>query len=283
MNNSQKKLFKRFLYLNTVAFPFFAIVTGVIVVLEAVTYPGFIHGHLFLDPQIFFALLVISGYLVVVNMVTIEKTKYFELLSKLTTLFLPALILVGAIFISLERQHYKGYVYTHGYHFDPSYFFYLFAISLLIFLIDTATRKGLFGKYKLHELPRVFLSLLITSLFVYLIFMNLSSDFYDIKPKLSAVIKHPFADKVWKGRYLFADFYDYMLFVDNNTPSDAVIMRMTQQSKWPGLSNDGYVRSFIYPRFTKAGDENSLNDPRISYVFIHRAYGPPRVVKYIEN
>src|SRR5258706_12716747 len=105
MNNSQKKLFKRFLYLNTVAFPFFAIVTGVIVVLEAVTYPGFIHGHLFLDPQIFFALLVIWVYLVFVNMVTIEKTKYFVLLSNLTTLVLPDLILLGTSYISLERQH----------------------------------------------------------------------------------------------------------------------------------------------------------------------------------
>jgi len=276
MSIFRKGLISKLILLNTSFFPFFVVTGAALVLLEAITYSGFVKHHLFLDLQVFFGLLVVSGYLTAANFNSVngKRTKNFNFLANLSTITFPAVLVIGTVFISIERANYRGYVYTHGFHLDPGYFFYLYAIYIIVFLINISARK--FNKGS-------FLPLLIIVVFFFLIYQNLQGDIFDAVPKLKTAIKHPFASTLSKGRYLFADFYDFMQFVNKYTPKDAVIMRMPQQGKWPSLSNDGYVRGFIYPRFTKAGDAAGLEDRDITYVFIHRAYGPPRVDNYIEK
>lgn len=279
----KNKIFKKVFQINYAFFPFFSLIAIVLILLEAVTYKGFIASQIFLSPEIIFVLFVFSAFLSVMGYRHYIKTTYFRLLAKLTFMFFPALFVVGLIFLIIEAKNHPGYVYTHGFHFNPMYFLYLFAIFILIFFADAFTNSDIFHKYKPTQIPNMFLSISIIILFVFMLITNLFEDIYEVRPELAAVIKHPFADDDYKNRYLFADFYDYSKFIKKHTPDDAVFLRMVQQSKWPAVSNDGYVRRFIYPRHTLAGGEGELSDPRITHVFIHRAYGPPRVNKYIEK
>lgn len=268
MTTFKKSTISKLLIINEIFFPFIAIVSAVLLIVESFTYPGFIQNHILLSPELLFILFVISSYFVVARKDGTGNYKYLDFLSRLLLLFFPALAIVGYIFLSLEGAHYRGYVYTHGFHFDPIYFYYLFSICLLIFVVSVVRSKRLIGIINPSNAARSYLSLISFLIFIVMMLSNLRIDLLDAKPRLAAVVKHPFADSVWKGRYLFGNFYDYMMFINKYTPPNATIMRMAQQSEWPALSNDGYDRRFIYPRYTKAGDQNSLNDSAISYVFI---------------
>ena len=302
-----KNLFiNKLLLFNVYIFPFFVVVTAALIVIESATYPGFVSNYLFLDANSIFILLIASGILASGTMRAVRINKswlnYYTLLGQLNKLLLPAIIVVGYIFISLESRNYRGFVYTRGFHFDPLYFFHLFAISgFLIFLdltnkfqnlpnLPTVNNLTDFIAGTNKQLPnlasysrRYFIAITTIVVLGWLTYGNIIEVVKDVFPRIGAIASNPFRDKDEKLRYQHEDFYDFMEFVKLYTPQDAVIMRMPQQGKWPSLSNDGYVRHFIYPRYTKAGDENTLNDPSISYVFIHRAYSPPRVDKYIEK
>jgi len=49
--------------------------------------------------------------------------------------------------------------------------------------------------------------------------------------------------------YQWKVFYQFMVFVRNNTPEDATIVIPPEQDPWlMGSGNENFVRAFIYPR-----------------------------------
>ena len=66
------------------------------------------------------------------------------------------------------------------------------------------------------------------------------------------------------------EFYNYTLFIKENTPEDAVILIPPQAYPWPQTGNAGYLRYFIFPRKVINGNEfehgMNLKENKISYV-----------------
>ena len=62
------------------------------------------------------------------------------------------------------------------------------------------------------------------------------------------MIKYPLASYDEKMRYGWGDFYDYMLFIRNNTPEDSVIMFPPMINPWMDVGGGGLIRYFLYPR-----------------------------------
>ncbi len=294
--NRQEKIFNKFVMWNAFSFPFFVIILVSLILIESATYPGFIRGHLSFDLNTLFVLLIISGILAsgTIKSVGLEDSwiSYYKLLIQLAKLLLPALVVIGYIFISIESSNYPGFVYTKGFHFDPLYFIYLFVISGFLLYMDRVNFQNTNISPNLKKISawdlltyskNGLIPLTVVTLLSWILFSNVLTALKDIAPRLTPIIKNPLMSRDDKMRHLHHDFYDYMQFVKQYTPEDAIILRMPQQGKWPSLSNDGYDRAFIYPRFTKGGDETNLNDPEIKYVFVHRAYGPPITDQYIEK
>lgn len=65
-------------------------------------------------------------------------------------------------------------------------------------------------------------------------------------------------------------FYDFTLFIRENTPEDSVILIPPQAYPWPQTGNAGYLRYFIFPRKVINGKEFepgiNLAENRIEYV-----------------
>ena len=65
------------------------------------------------------------------------------------------------------------------------------------------------------------------------------------------------------------EFYDYTLFIKENTPEDAAILIPPQAYPWAQTGNAGYLRYFIFPRKVINGNEFepgvSLKENKIGY------------------
>ena len=65
------------------------------------------------------------------------------------------------------------------------------------------------------------------------------------------------------------EFYDYTLFIKENTPEDAVILIPPQAYPWPQTGNAGYIRYFVFPRKVINGAEFepgiNLEENKIGY------------------
>jgi len=65
------------------------------------------------------------------------------------------------------------------------------------------------------------------------------------------------------------EFYDFTLFIKENTPEDAVILIPPQAYPWPQTGNAGYLRYFVFPRKVISGNEFkpgiNLNENKVTY------------------
>jgi hypothetical protein len=144
---------------------------------------------------------------------------------------------------ALEGAHYTNYVLaTFKIHLDGLVLLVLF--SFLLHIAD---------KFK-NLLPRTTRGLgviypAMVFLMIYFVVKNLSyvadesvnRDFY--------IIFHPLNTYDQKMYYQWGDFYRFMVFVRNNTPTDATIVIPPEQDPWlMGSGNDHFVRAFLYPR-----------------------------------
>ena len=228
----------------------FILLTLFVLFLDTLKYPGFVGKHFLIDGRLCAALVLLF------LLISATKSKYLKLVLKLNTL---VLILVTAAYLGfsfIEAVHFPNYVLS-TYHFSLDGLGFLFLFSFSLFLIHRIRVKKAIVKSKN-------IGYLILVFFVAYVFMAntgasitaaLKEDFY-----VFTHLGETYDQKMyfrWKG------FYNYMLFVKNNTPEDASIVIPPQIAPWWTRSgNLKLVTSFLYPRKIIQYDTKLIPDPK---------------------
>ena len=217
--------------------PVLIIVTYLCLLSEIIKYPGFIGNHFFIDVKIYVTLVIVALFF------TDTKSKLLSFILKANRIFLVTITLVYLIFSLLEGAHYTNYVLaTYQIHLDSMILLVLF--SLFIFLAD---------KFK-SELPRVKGKMRVSYLmFVFLItFFIVKNANYVCNLGLmrnSYILFHLRSSYDDKMTYEWGKFYQFMVFVRNNTSEDSTIVIPPEQDPWlMGSGNNNFVRAFLFPR-----------------------------------
>lgn len=225
------------LYRKLQILPAFIIFTYLCLISEAIKYPGFIGKYLIIDVKAYFAVVII------LLLFTDTKSKITDFILKANRIFLILLSLIYLCFSLLEGANFTNYVLaTFHFHLDGLVVVVLFSLS--IFLAD---------KFK-GVLPRItgkpgIVYLTLVSLMVFFVVKNITLVFDMAVSRNSYILFHLRSSYDDKMFYEWGDFFRFMVFVRNNTPSDATIVIPPEQDPWlMGSGNDHFVRAFLFPR-----------------------------------
>lgn len=225
------------LYQKSFFLPLAIIFTYFCLFLETIKYPGFIGNHFFIDAKLYFSaaitLLLFSDL----------RSGIMRFLLRINSFFLILISLVYLGFSLLEGAYYRNYVLaTYHFHLDGLIMPVLFSLS--IFLV---------GKFK-DLVPRVSpkFTIIYSALVFFIVHFLVVNAIYDVNIAVSQdsyVAFHLQSSYDERMYYQWGIFYQFMVFVRNNTPKDATIVIPPQQDPWlMGSGNDNFVRAFIYPR-----------------------------------
>lgn len=213
--------------------------TYICLLVETLKYPGFIGNHFFIDVKVYVTLAI------VLILFTNIESKLLGLILKANRVFL---VVISFIFLTLsliEGAHYTNYVLaTYRVHLDSMILLVLF--SLFIFLAEKF--KGELSNINIKGKMGV----------IYLVFVSLIT-FFIVKSanyvgniaitQNSHILFHLRNSYDDKMTYQWKVFYQFMVFVKNNTPEDATIVIPPEQDPWlMGSGNENFVRAFLYPR-----------------------------------
>jgi hypothetical protein len=241
--------------INLFLFPFFYFLMLVFIGIESYMYSGFLQRHILIGLQGILVLYVISGVWAKLSLsraVSKQIYSYYQLISTLNKLFLPVITFIVFLLLSIENVHYPGYVYTQVLHIEPKILFFSFLVAVFILILDfTESLTDLLEDVGIGRvLPQKsnYLYLLLLTLFAWIFLGNILKSTSFVYTKLQFVLKNPRLtdeEKMMKG---WGRFYDYMMFINENTPPDAAILHPQHYSPWEKVGNGGLVRYFIYPR-----------------------------------
>jgi hypothetical protein len=82
---------------------------------------------------------------------------------------------------------------------------------------------------------------------VWALTINCAKTWRYIKPEVEFICNAPFLSYDEKMRVKWGDYYDFMVYVRDRTPPDAVIV-IPPQSAWPRTGNAGLDSYFLHPR-----------------------------------
>lgn len=269
MNRNKKGLSESLNYLivflrwNFNSFPFLCVTGFALTMLESFTYPGFVGKHLYFSVELMAIVIFFSGilsgftylseygdsdtsvnidiYLFVKNLCLISVFPVVIFLYILDS-FIPSNR--DSIILNSTNLLFPGRVII-------SFGFMAFFMAIYYVFINFYKYKqvAIIKRYLAH---RTFKEMLTGILFYATIFLILvysaKMDLPLFKYDLNFMVKNPGYSYEQKMGALVGPNYYYYMFIKNNTPEDAVILKPKQQGRWPDLSNEGYSRYFLYPR-----------------------------------
>ena len=224
-------------YWKPIVLPVLIIFTYVCLLLETVKYPGFIGNHFFIDAKVYFTLTL--GLV----LFSTQRTRFLNFTLKMNRTFLPLLSIVYLGLVALEGAHYTNYVLAAlRIHLDGLILLVLF--SFLLFIADKfkdLLPKRVHGLGIVYPVTIFFIVYFVVKNLSYVADQSINRDFY--------IVFHPLDSYDQKMYYQWGDFYRFMVFVKNNTPSDATIVLPPLENPWLiGSGNPHFVRAFLYPR-----------------------------------
>ena len=216
---------------------FLIILTYLLLLIDTMKYPGFVRNHLFIDSKIYFAVVVI------LMLFTKIKSKILNFVLKINFFVLIIALMIYLSFFYLEGSHYQNFVLS-TYHFNLEGLTFLVLFPLSIFLITKFRSKWLEPAKIKNGAYFALLFLLIYTLATNVgvtLTKSLSGDFF--------VLTHTPDSYDQKMSYQWGNFYNYMVFVKNNTPENAEIVIPPEIAPWWTRSGNALlVNSFLYPR-----------------------------------
>lgn len=224
------------LYQKSYILPVVIAFTYTTLLLDTIKYPGFFGNHFIIDAKIF---LVVS----VMCLVFLKtKDKVSEIINKLN-LFVLALSGFGYLYFSIqEAVHYTNYVLSR-FHISLGGLIYIFLSSASLFVA---------GHYK----NIIYLNSKGKNLWKGIIYFFV---IYTLVVNLGVTLKNSFVGDIYvalhlkdtydqKMRMQWGTYYNYMVFVKQNTPEDATIIVPPQILPWVRTGNVALDRYFLYPR-----------------------------------
>jgi len=252
--NLMKKIFKKIIR-NKYFLPFLIAFTYFCLLIECVTYRGFLWKHFFLDTNFLMTLLVI--FLTFVNE---DKRLTF----KLNRFLFPVLVVFYFVLLSLDFVFYSNYVFSH-FHIQPQNVLFLVLTSILILASEEANNHRLLKRAK--ENVSYFLNFLIIFFMLYLFIASVPDVFNRAIYFDAGIFTHLNFSYDDKMRNLWGDYYDFMNFVKSNTPADSSIL-VPPQDFMATVGNVGLDRYFLYPRKLGNGKLDDLSEANFQYVLI---------------
>jgi hypothetical protein len=225
------------LYQKPLILPLFIGFTYVCLILDTIKYPGFIGNHFVIDTKVYLAVT-----LVWLSFFT-SKSFFLNFVLKVNRLLLPLIFIVYMVLNALEGGHYRNYVLaTLEIHLEG--FTGLVLFGLLLVLVDkfkSLLPKGIKALGILYPIFIYLIALFLIKSLIYVTDQSFKRDSY--------VIFHPLSSYDEKMFYEWGDFYKFMVFVRNNTPSDANIVTPPTEDPWlMGSGNVHFVRAYLFPR-----------------------------------
>jgi len=204
---------------------------------DTVKYPGVVANYLIIDAKVYFAITITLLAL------TSFRSKLANNIIKLNNIILVPLFLIYLVLILLEGSHFTNYVLNvFRLHLDGLVVVVLFSIS--IFLTN---------KFK-DEIPKSvssakLLYYVIVFLLTLFLVKNASYVFDMAFNRNSYILFHLRNSYDQKMTYEWGKFYQFMIFVKNNTPENATIITPPMEDPWRmGSGNPNFVRAFLFPR-----------------------------------
>jgi len=180
----------------------------------------------------------------------------------------------------LESSNFHNYVFS-TYHLQPTNFFYIVFLSLVLFLISKLIKQKQFisnlSVFKLTILFIFFVAFL--DGFIKTVDTAIYTDIY--------ILSHINASYDFKMNERWGLYYDYIKFVKANTSENASILVPPQELPWLSTGNVGLNRYFLFPRkMGNASDSDLMDLSTYDYVLLvwgewnganKDAYGWPKV------
>jgi len=258
-----KRLVKSFLYVLPTVW-LVAIVTSLA---ETYYYPGVISKHTPINAFLIYLLFGIVGLFGLYGSEWKEKQlRMFRLLCNFSVYIFGVVYLY---FYLLEKTQYHNYVFT-TFHIHPGQLAVSLAISIYGY---TVSSKGVLLTI-LANRQKIFKWFPITVIVVWILFQNLIDVGISAAKDLSFMAKNPTASYDQKmEEKLGKQFYNYVLFVKDNTPEDSTILIPPfPANPWPQTGNIPYMTYFLHPRILLNGEEYSSKynyvEDGIDYVLV---------------
>lgn len=226
--------------------------------MDTLKYPGFTGRHFILDAKLYPALFL--TYLIVI------RSFSFSWFSKINFFILTVSTLSYFSLSYLEATNYINYILAN-YKINLEGFVYIPVSSFLLLVALNKEIKGL-----INFKPR-FSRMILTFFAIYTLFVNLGKTVNKAVYENLYILTHFKGSYDDKMRYQWGNFYDYMVFVKENTPTDSTIVIPPKIPPWWNRSGDfRLVKAFLYPRKLVQYDKEEIPDieslPKGTYILI---------------
>lgn len=300
------------------ALPYIGMLTFFFLLLESITYIGFISQFVFFN-SLFFLILLLIFYLFyfllqLLSPYNAEPKYLLQFFISLNYLIFPITLIFFYIIMVLEQSNFSNYVYAN-YHIRPEILRNFVIANMFIVLIDTFfRRKNLhffndgFRKYFLNtvlgleiketkknlsklvffDLMKIITGIALISWFILTISQNSIKTSELLVTNYIFISKNPFISYELKMQKTWGIFFKYMQLVKASTPEDAVILIPPAQNHWLTSGNSVLVRYFLFPRtivnVKETDDLDNLNlfpDVDFGYVLLSKGEWPDKTVPYV--
>lgn len=229
---------KKGLKLPEIILAILIVFTFVALIVDVIKGPGSFSRHFLIDGRFLFAVIA-----VIIFVSDLTKSKLIKFFSEVFALISVPLFVIYIILLFAEASNYENYVLSvYGIHLNSLILLPIFSILI-----------GLLGRAKTNIKIRInlanFLFLFSATLIIFYIIVNLSAVINSSLTDDVYILTHLNLTYDQKMEYSWGDYYDYMLFVRNNTPEDARIIIPPDMNPWTARTADTYLdRAFLYPR-----------------------------------
>jgi len=263
-------------------FPIAWLFTVLFLAVELFIYPGVFRISAFI-PTLGLILLGLIFFLFPATGISKSEVRFMQITYQFTLALFFISLLSYFYFSFLESANYANYVFTYYHlHFRHLLFINVASAIYLLFSGRGAGERGIdsYKDYirKIGRMAEVRRELALLILFIPLLLVGYR-NIVETTPKIidEALLTFRYFDKSYdeKMRARWGKFYDYMVFIKENTPEDAVIYHPPQIKPWEFEGNQVLLRYFLYPRILVSGSisREDYEGPEITHILI--VWGKP--------
>jgi hypothetical protein len=239
--------------------------------IEVFTYQGFVAKKIILSNQQLLYLSLIVNTILISNPMNIIQD-YYKYIIRIIMGLLIVFVLLFFCLGYLEEVNYPNYVFTK-FHVDFQNISPLISYNFYLVLIILIKKEMDFKKLKIKNLLSRFIAFTTFFLLSLYLINNLHSVLSLANRNISFILANPTATYDEKMTKKMGFFYEYMQFIKENTPGDAVIHLPPKIDPWQMTGNAGLVRYFLYPRkLVSTGDPYILSENDYDYIMISKGF-----------
>lgn len=238
---------------------------------EIIKYPGFLKKHIVFGP------FSIMGLCSVLYFVCVDKlSRKNKMFIGYTSLAIFSISLAVYIIASgLNAYYYSNYSFSK-YHLATDSLANLFVFSLIILIVS-----NIFS----HKLVKIRKqkTLLLASIFLCIYTISSISQTLNLMVKDTMfILFHSHYSYEMKMQELWGPYYNFIIFVKENTKDNATILIPPQEHPWLFEGNGALDRYFLYPRKLLSAPRiiDSLDVDQVDHIIISKGFSAKTAAEY---